>query len=141
MKTALPTSYTPAGFSLTEMLMIVSIIGVMAGMVLPWLGGNGEEVRQARDQRNAQNICSLCQAAQAAGMNLAEEASSSLDVARKMAEGVTIEKGIFKGRTFKVPGLADDELEGAARFLSIKEGEVRYQMSEEGAGEISGAQS
>lgn len=109
--------------------MFVSILGVMISLAIPWLGGNGQQVRQARDQRNAQNVCSLCQAVEAAGMNLAKEATSSLDIVRRMSEGVTIQKGSMKGRTFQVPGLGQEEMEGAARFITLRDGQIRYDVT------------
>lgn len=129
MKTAISISKRRAGFSFFEMMMFVSILGIMVSIALPWFGGNGQQVRQARDQRNAQNVCSLCQAAQAAGVNLATEATTAIEIIRKLSEGVTIKKGVMKGRTFQVPGLGQEEMEGAARFITISDGQIRYDVT------------
>lgn len=129
MKTAIHSQPTTSGFSLFEMLMTVAILAIMSTMALAWFGGSGSEVRQARDQRNAQTLCTLCQAVEAAGMPLTEEGSSPIDIARRLVEGVTIEKGALKGRTFHVPGLGAEELQGAVRFLSIQDGQMRYDVS------------
>ncbi|MEN3943937.1 type II secretion system protein [Prosthecobacter sp. SYSU 5D2] len=128
MKSASFTQAPSAGFSLIEMVMTIAILGVMISIALPWYGKSGDEARQARDQRNAQNICSLCQAVEAAGLELVADHTSTLDIARQIAEGITIEKGVFKGRTFRIPNLGQEELEGAARFLNIHDGQVRYDM-------------
>jgi|GEM_PF-445431 len=129
MKTAIHSKIPAAGFSLLEMLMTVAILGIMTSIGLAWFGGDGSQVRQARDQRNAQNICTLCQAVEAAGLNLADEAETGLDIARRLSQGITIEKGALKGRTFQVPGLGQEELEGAARFLNIQNGQIRYDVT------------
>ncbi|MBB5040216.1 type II secretion system protein [Prosthecobacter dejongeii] len=129
MKIAIHSPSSTSGFSLFEMLMTVSILAIMSTMALAWFGGSGSEVRQARDQRNAQTLCTLCQAVEAAGMPLTEEGHSPMDIARRLVEGVTIETGALKGRTFHVPGLGAEELHGAVRFLSIQDGQMRYDVS------------
>lgn len=108
--------------------MTVAILGIMTSLALTWFGGNGSDVRQARDQRNAQSICSLCQVVNAAGYELVEDSSTGLDIARKLGDGITIEKGLMKGQVFQLPGLGQEELEGAARYISIQGGQVRYDV-------------
>lgn len=129
MKTAIHPRNTHFGFSLIEMLMTLMILGIMTSMTLAWLGGDGVAMQQARDQRNAQTICSLCQAVEAAGINLAEEESTPLDVLRRLIKGVTIDNGALKGHTFQLPGLGDTELEAASQYITIQDGQVRYEAA------------
>lgn len=135
MKSATHSKAPTAGFSLIEMLTTIAILGIMISIALPWYGKSGDDFRQARDQRNAQSICSLCQAVEAAGLLLVVENTTSLDIARQLAEGITIKDGSLKGRTFRVPGLGQEELEGAARFLNIQDGQVRYNFGSTQDGE------
>lgn len=129
MKIANHSQVPAAGFSLIEMLMVVSLLGIMTSLAIAWYGGDGSSVRQARDQQNAQSICSLCQVISAAGLNLADETTSSLEIAKKVSQGITIEQGALKGRTFQVPNLGSEELEGAARYLSVRNGRILYEVS------------
>lgn len=131
MKTAIrPRPTHTAGFSLLEMLTVIAILGILSSLALAWFGGDGREVKQARDQRNAQNVCSLCQAVEAAGISLVLDAATPVDIVRRLALGITIEKGPLKGRTFRVPGLGQEEVTGAARFISIRNGQIRYDVTE-----------
>ncbi|WP_345735443.1 type II secretion system protein [Prosthecobacter algae] len=127
MKAAIHSQNIHSGFSLIEMLMTLSILGIMTSLALAWFGGDVGAVRQARDQRNAQTLCTLCQSVEAAGINLAAEESTALDVLRRLVEGVTIQKGALKGRTFQLPGLGKEELEAASRYITIQDGQVRYE--------------
>ncbi|WP_208300263.1 type II secretion system protein [Prosthecobacter fusiformis] len=135
MNTAHPANPSQPGFSLIEMLMTMAVLGIMVSIALPWYGKQTDDFRQARDQKNAQSICTLCQAIDAAGINLVEETTTSLEIARKLSAGITIKKGTLKGRTFRVSGLGEEELEGAANYMSIEEGQVFYKgnlQSEDG---------
>lgn len=107
--------------------MFVAILAIISSMSLAWFGGNGEELKQARDQRNAQSICSLCQAVEAAGENIVEQEETVPKVARRLADGVTIKKGVLKGRRFQLTPLADEELRGATWYLVIRDGVLYYE--------------
>ena len=137
MKIATPLNKQPSGFSLFEMLIVIAILGIMTSLSLAWFGGDGSQVRQARDQRNAQSFCSLCQAAQAAGVVLVTDSSDELEVLRQLVTGVEVQRGPLKGRTFRVPHVEPDELEGAARFLAIEQGELVYSSETRQDGESS----
>lgn len=127
MKTRIRTKTLPEGFSLFEMLMFVAILAIISSMGLAWFGGNGEELKQARDQRNAQSICSLCQAVEAAGENLVTESITVPQIAKKLAEGVVIKRGVLKGRRFQLPPLQKEEIKGASEYLIIREGTLYYE--------------
>lgn len=140
MKTVTHSSRPVAsGFSLLEMLTTVAILGIMTSLALAWFGGSGQDVQIARDQRNAQSICSLCQVAEAAGLNLVKEVSSPLELARRVSEGITIETGVMRGRTFQVPGMGEEELQGAVRFLKLQNGQLRYDVGSGASRDSAGA--
>lgn len=133
-----------AGFSLSELLMTLAILGVLCGLAMGFFGGNMQEVELARDQRNAQSVCLLCQSVQATGTDIVSEANSALEVVQKLVDGVKIKSGVFKGKVFRLPGLPEEEQEGAARYLTIEDGELLYDGSAPAAaaadGKMSGSQ-
>lgn len=123
-------SLHPSGFSLIEVLTVIAVLGVILSLALPWFGKHGDDFRRTRDQRNAQSICTLCQALQSTGVTLVSEGSTSLEVARAIAQGVTVNEGSLRGQTFRVPGLGEEELKGAARFIFIQGQQVLYAAPE-----------
>ncbi len=128
MKTAIHLKAQAKGFSLFELLTVVAILGIISSLAIAWFGGTGQDVRQARDQQNAQTICTLCRAAEAAGLDLATETTTSFEIARRFAEGVTVEQGVLKGQTFRV-SIGIEESKAAAQYLLIRDGELVYDMS------------
>ena len=115
-------------FSLVEMLIVVAIIGVIAAVCIVSLGGQRKAFVDARDRRNAQEITSLVQAAKAAGVLLVVPddpvLTAQLAVTGKQAQG-----GAFDGKTFKLPGLASEDVQSAAFFLDVVGTEVSYNGS------------
>ncbi|CAN5321854.1 hypothetical protein BH09VER1_BH09VER1_37340 [soil metagenome] len=56
-----------AGFSLVELLVVISVIGMIVAIVLPSFSGVRDQAQFAKDQRNAQSIASVVSEAVAAG--------------------------------------------------------------------------
>lgn len=127
MKINIRTKTLPGGFSLFEMLVFVAILAIVTSMAVAWFGGNGEELRQARDQRNAQSICTLCKAVEAAGEDLVEQEETIPKITRRLVDGVTIKKGVLKGRHFQLSPLAEEEIIGAILYLVIRNGTLYYE--------------
>ena len=120
------------GFSLVELLMTVAIIGVMTLLALPTFGST-EPAKQGVHKQNAQNFTSLAFAISAAGVdltgntNFANPGSDEVKaVLRVLVEGVTITQGSLAGRNFKVPHLDEAHIAGAAKYISITNGELIY---------------
>lgn len=137
MKTvALPlSSVCRRGFSLFEVLMVVSILGIMVSIAVPMLF-QADSVYAARDRRNAQELCSTATAARAAGLNFVAE-ESVLDTVRALVRGAMPSRGSMKGRLFVVPGLSEEDMLGASKYLTIQQGELRYSndLHQNGQGE------
>lgn len=112
------------GFSLFEVLMCVSILGVMVSITVPTLFQT-DSVYGARDRRNAQELSSTAQMAQAAGLDLVQD-GSVLDTVRALVRGGMVTKGAMKGRLFVVPGLSEEDIEGASKYLTIQDGQLLY---------------
>ena len=116
------------GFSLFEVLMFVAVLGVMVGLVVPMLWQT-DAMYGARDRRNAQELSATSMTAQAAGLNFIQE-DSVLDTVRAIVRGGMPVGGAFKGRVFVVPGLSEEDIQGAAKYLRIQNGELQYTNSE-----------
>ena len=131
MKTAIhfrPSSSARSGFSLFEVLMFLSVVGVMLGITVPMLT-QSDAIYAARDRRNAQELASTSVMAQTAGLNFVE-GENVLATVRAIVRGGMSASGAMKGRVFVVPGLSEEDIKGAAKYLHIQNGELRYTSSE-----------
>lgn len=118
------------GYSLFEMLMFVSILGIMITLAIP-LFATSEGAQQAVDQRNAQNFCSLAFAANAAGVKVVDADNKGsqkeiVAVLKQIRQGIEVKRGPLKGRNFKLPNVRDEEIEGASRYITIEDGDMIY---------------
>lgn len=113
-----------SAFSLFEVLMFIAVVGVMIGMAMPMFG-QSDAVYAARDRRNAQELCSTCMMAQAAEVNFVQD-ESVIDTVRAIVRGGMSVRGSMRGRVFVVPGLSDEDIQGAAKFLRVQNGELMY---------------
>ncbi|MFO1483226.1 MAG: prepilin-type N-terminal cleavage/methylation domain-containing protein [Verrucomicrobiaceae bacterium] len=117
-----------SGFSLFELLMVVAVIGVLIAIVVPMWGQN-DSIYAARDRRNAQELASTCTMAQAAGVDFVQT-DNVLDTVRAIVRGGISASGAMKGRVFVVPGLSEEDIQGAVKYLAIVNGELRYTNGE-----------
>lgn len=113
-----------SAFSLFEVLMFIAIIGVLAAMAVPMLNQN-DAVYAARDRRNAQELCSTCMMAQAAQLDFVQD-DSVIDTVRAIVRGGMSVRGAMRGRVFVVPGLSEEDMQGAAKYLRVKDGQLLY---------------
>ena len=127
MNNTLPrlTSASRSGFSLFEVLMCIAVIGVITAIVVP-LWGQTESIYAARYRRNAQELAAMSLMAHSAGLNFIQEGEDVTETARAIVRGGMPLQGSMKGRRFIVPGLSEEDIEGAAKFLVIKNGELIY---------------
>jgi hypothetical protein len=134
MKTAFPqntrTSARPHGFSFFEMMMFVAILGIIVAMVVPMWGSN-DAFYAARDRRNAQELVAISTMASAAGLNFAKDDQGNirenlLEILSDISHGDSVKDGALKGRHFSVPGLSNEDIAGAANYVTLENGELRY---------------
>lgn len=118
-----------SGFSLFEVLMLVAIIGILVGVAVPMIG-QSDSVYAARDRRNAQELCSTCMMAQAAELNFVQD-DSVIDTVHAIVRGGMSVRGAMRGRVFVVPGLSDEDIQGAAKYLRVQDGQLVYTTTEE----------
>lgn len=117
-----------SAFSLFEVLLFIAILGVMVGMFIPLIGQN-DAAYAARDRRNAQELCSTCMMAQAAELNFVQN-DSVIDTLHAIVRGGMSVRGAMRGRVFVVPGLSDEDIQGAAKYLKLQDGQLLYTSTE-----------
>lgn len=127
---SLPTRIPPPrnGFSLFEVLMFIAVIGVLTAIVVP-MWGKTESLYAARDRRNAQELAAMSLMAHTAGLNFVQE-DDVVESVRAIVRGGMPLQGAMKGRRFIVPGLSEEDIQGAVKFLTIKNGELVYTNTE-----------
>ena len=123
MKNRLPNSH--AGFTLMELLLVVMIIGIVANMAIFSLSSTNDEVSAIKDRRNAQTIASVAATASAAGALFVVTGDVRAS-AVNLRTGATPGSGIFKGKEFKLPPMADKEFDGAISHLELRGSELMY---------------
>ncbi len=111
------------GFCLFEMLTFLAVLGIIVGLILPTLTSTGD-YELARNRRNAQEVAVIYSAAQIAGLNLEGETLEA--TIRKVMAGGSPAAGVFKNQRFSVGGVAESDVEGIARHLSLKNGQLIY---------------
>lgn len=108
-------------FSLVEMLIVVSIIGIMSMLAVPAYNSVFENSRDTAAKRNAQNIAQI--SATLGSIGVAHVLPDSLGgveaTARLLREGVTVDKGPFSGQAFVIRALSDEEITRASQFLQV----------------------
>ena len=89
------------GFGLTEVLMVVAILGVITALALPALAGVLQGGRSAKSKQQAQTIAQTFAAAEAVGAVFAVSSREGVVDALTRPEGVT-GVGIFENVIFSV---------------------------------------
>jgi prepilin-type N-terminal cleavage/methylation domain-containing protein len=113
------------GFSLVELLTAIAVISVVAGLAIPYFADMTNVASEKKDQRNAQTIAGAAACASAAGAKFVV-AGDKLATVKKLRAGVAPLSGPFKGQTFRVPGIADDDLTRALPYLTLINDELQY---------------
>jgi prepilin-type N-terminal cleavage/methylation domain-containing protein len=112
-----------SGFSLVELLVVVSVIGIMGAIAIPSFNPIRDNARVNKNQRNAQTLAATAGAAQAAGAVLD---LSSLDAAvTQLKNGVT-GKGPFQSSTFQVAPFTLEEIDGFRPYLTIVNNSLHF---------------
>ncbi|TDU71361.1 prepilin-type N-terminal cleavage/methylation domain-containing protein [Prosthecobacter fusiformis] len=113
-------------FSLTEMLIVIAVIGILSSIAITYLGGvHRETMLQIRDQRNAQEVVGLSMGAIASGAPVVQPGDMRTTIGN-LIEGRKATTGAFSGRTFRLSQLDEEEITGAMRYLSWQEDQPVY---------------
>ncbi|MDB6118282.1 MAG: hypothetical protein JWO08_2063 [Verrucomicrobiaceae bacterium] len=125
MKTRFSTSRIQGGFSLFEMLLVVSLIGIMTAIVVPTMTSHSQ-YEAARNRRNAQEMTAICASAQVAGLNLVIPGDLEATV-RNILTGGAPSDGIFKGQRFRASGMKEADAMKALSYLQLQGSSLFYQ--------------
>lgn len=113
-------------FSLTEMLIVIAIMGIMSAAVIAFMGGSHREnMTRVRNQRNAQEVVSLCMGAAAVGAPVIKPGDMRGTI-QNLMEGRHASSGIFAGRIFQISEMSEEEIEGTMQHLSWRNGQPVY---------------
>jgi prepilin-type N-terminal cleavage/methylation domain-containing protein len=123
---------TQSGFSLMELLVTVAIMGIISSISVGALGGAREGAVDQKDKRNAQEIASIAAVANAAGAPFVVSGDEKASI-ENLRNGCTPSRGAFKGRLFKLSGMAEAEIKGAMRFLVLNDTELQYRLDGSGS--------
>jgi type IV pilus assembly protein PilA len=114
-----------SGFSLVEMLIVITIIALIAAIAIPNIGNTSSAAQASKNRRNAQTITSVFMSGAAAGVTWN---TASLDAAiADVIAGKAPVGGAFSGRVFKVPSIDAENQTGAKTHLRLSaNNEIEY---------------
>ena len=109
------------GFGLLELIVVVTIIGFIAAVAIPYFSDLRSGVSREKTRRNAQQMVALSTAIN--GLGIAHVLPDSLGgvqaTARLIREGITVNHGPVAGERIALSGLTDEEIELLPEFLEI----------------------
>jgi prepilin-type N-terminal cleavage/methylation domain-containing protein len=113
------------GYSLVEMLVVIAVLGVLAGIAVHALATIREAGTIAADKRNAQELAALSVSAQALGATVIVPGDLMASI-HNLTNGVTVEgQGGGPDRVFKL-NLAPQEQGDASQYLSMENNQLVY---------------
>jgi prepilin-type N-terminal cleavage/methylation domain-containing protein len=118
-----PSRINRRGISLFEMLLVVSILGIMAAFALPSFGQQRDVFADVKAKRNAQELVSESTVAQAAGAT--DLVGSTVEeMVEKLLVGVRVTEGAFAGREFGLRGMKAEDAQAAVKHLKVVNGQL-----------------
>lgn len=114
------------GFSIIEMLVVVVLLGILAGMGIgAYSAIHRGMVEKVTNQRNAQEIVSMGVCATMAGAPFVVAGDKEATV-QNLIDGTTGETGIWKGKMFRLT-LAPDTVAGALGYVKFDANLLLYE--------------
>lgn len=119
-----PKSRSQGGFSLVELILTITIIGVIAGIAVPIIQNVFQRGVEASARRNAQAIAGVASSAVAAGSTAINDASDKAAAVALLTTGVKGE-GQFAENIFVIH-LEEEERAKSLKYLEFKDGELAF---------------
>ena len=108
-------------FSLTEVLVVVSVIGVITALVIPGIGDFSDGAKETTARRNAQNLGRMSSNLATVGMeHVIPESLGGVEAScRLIKHGIVVDEGPLKDAYFAMPALGDDQIPLCAEYLVV----------------------
>ncbi|MDF1656539.1 MAG: type II secretion system protein [Verrucomicrobiales bacterium] len=112
------------GLSLTELLLIVAVIGVISAIAIPTISRLRDSAKKAAATQNAKNIAQMSEALAALGVAhvIPDSMGGAEATARLLREGVIVPEGPMAGERFILSGMKEKEIEETAAYLRVEYG-------------------
>lgn len=111
-----------SGLSLTELLIVVAAIGIIAAIAVPTTATFRQAALRAAATQNAKNIAQMSEALAALGVaHVIPDSMGGVEAtARLLREGVIVPEGPMAGERFLLSGMRDKDIEETAKYLDIE---------------------
>lgn len=107
------------GFSLIEMLTLITVIGVISAIAIPRISYMKMAAIKATELQNAENIVSMFTAGRDGGSIEWVTTSRNACVADVVAGRAAPASSIFAGKVFRVPNVKDSSLTGVYKYIGL----------------------
>jgi prepilin-type N-terminal cleavage/methylation domain-containing protein len=111
------------GFSLVELIVVIGVIGLLAGVSIPIMNPIRENAKINKSQRNAQALAATAGAAQAAGADLN---LNTVDTAIAQLKVGVPGKGAFGDSVFMVAPFSIEEINELRPYLLVEGNALVY---------------
>jgi len=113
-------------FSLVELLVVIAVIGVLAGIAITTILNIHSAAQTAKDQRNARMISSLATAARGAGFSIPWGSKSN--AISMLGAGISVANPADPSMvfSFRVDTMPLSEQEAACRYLLLSGSNLSY---------------
>lgn len=111
--------------SLTELLLIVGVIGIISAIAIPTISRLRDSAKKAAATQNAKNVAQMSEALAALGVAhvIPDSMGGAEATARLLREGVVVPEGPMAGERFILSGMREKEIEETAAYLKIEYGD------------------
>ncbi|MEM7602157.1 MAG: type II secretion system protein [Verrucomicrobiota bacterium] len=116
------SSTRQSGLSLTELLLIVGVIGIISAIAIPTISRLRDSAKKAAATQNAKNIAQMSEALAALGVAhvIPDSMGGAEATARLFREGVIVPEGPMAGERFILSGMREKEIEETAEYLKVE---------------------
>jgi type II secretory pathway pseudopilin PulG len=108
-----------AGYTLVEVLTMITIISLLTAFALPRIGSLNGSASEASNQNNAQNIISMYTAGRDGGFVKWNKTSRNACIAEVIAGKPADPASMFKGVVFRVSNIRGSALTGIYQYIGI----------------------